>query len=319
MAENRSSSHCLIGFREDCAKLIDRFGKLGTVRFQGFADIWRDMKLSLIFGGRKSLMEQIEFCEDTLIEAKEFFLPPLSFKERIGGLYLLYALYFKMPLKGPKIRVKIEDWQDIVEIRGEIVQAEHHDASFILSKLMLENAFVHSSLEQEFALEKSYRLKGSKLRNTYSILSDIRELAGPGDLLNRVNVFGEYYRLIKACETEDRSTKDHRRTIRPPECLKLYDSSFGKHLLDAVEQLENSRKFIKFAKTRGLSTPDDSSIQNTQPEVEKAQFAFFVPRGGRKDARFDQVKQCSEEKVSLKKRYRYSATWQVPDKTIGGL
>lgn len=107
-----------------------------------------------IFRGRPTFLELLEFCEETLNICKQFLLLPPRFKERIGGLYLLYGIYYKMPIDQFKIRVKLDDWQNIMELHAEIKEAEHLDANYILCKLIVDNAFHFCIFDSEVYIMK---------------------------------------------------------------------------------------------------------------------------------------------------------------------
>lgn len=98
----------------------------------------------------------LEFCEEALNICKQFLLLPSRFKERIGGLYLLYGIYYKMPVEQFKIRMKLDDWRSIMELHAEIKEAEHLDANYILCKLITDNAFIFCMFDQEVHLIKCF-------------------------------------------------------------------------------------------------------------------------------------------------------------------
>ncbi|KAJ9578619.1 hypothetical protein L9F63_005109 [Diploptera punctata] len=85
------------GVKTDSKRLLEKFQKTGSVRFEEFAKIWQEMNFSCIYCGRESFAELYEFIEEVLKIAKEFFLPPNNLQTRLCGLYLLYGLYYKQP------------------------------------------------------------------------------------------------------------------------------------------------------------------------------------------------------------------------------
>lgn len=100
--------------------------------------------------GRQTFSELLEFCEEVLHIAKEFALPPRNFKERIGGLYLLYGLYYKMPIKDMvRIRVTLEQWSHFLELQEQLKAGEHVDANFVLSTMIHDDAFSHTIFDFE--------------------------------------------------------------------------------------------------------------------------------------------------------------------------
>ena len=46
-----------LGFKQDLEDLLERFSSSGTVRYETFAEIWRDMDLSLFCAGRQTQRE----------------------------------------------------------------------------------------------------------------------------------------------------------------------------------------------------------------------------------------------------------------------
>jgi hypothetical protein len=64
-------------------------------------------------------------------------------KERIGALYLLYGIYYKIPINQLKIRLTLSDWNYLMELHRQIKIHEHLDANYILCKLIVDDAFIH--------------------------------------------------------------------------------------------------------------------------------------------------------------------------------
>lgn len=91
----------------------------------------------------------LEFCEEVLQIAKLFMLPPNRFKTRIGGLYLLYGLYYKIPFDNTKVRVTLSEWKEIMEFHSNIRDDNHTDANYILSKMIYDDVFHHCAFHSE--------------------------------------------------------------------------------------------------------------------------------------------------------------------------
>ncbi|XP_015603916.1 snRNA-activating protein complex subunit 1 isoform X2 [Cephus cinctus] len=216
------------GFKEDCIKLIQRFEQFDNVRFQDFSQIWKEMQFSLIFTCRPSSTELAEFCEEAMHIAKLFLLPPYKFKERVAGLYLVYALYYKIPIDNVKVRVKQEDWIHIVEFQSIIEEAEHQDANFILSKLIIENAFVHCVFDHEYGLEKYLRTKKLKKVKRYSVLPMVEDLLESGCLLTNVSNFSKLYHEKKCGISKSK---------KPERGLELYDIDYVHTLFKEIHEL----------------------------------------------------------------------------------
>ena len=104
----------------------------------------------MFYRGRQTYSELLEFCEEVMSIAKQFVLPPYSFKAQIGGLYLLYGLYYKMPIKDIiKIRVTQDQWISLMELQEQLKEGEHLDANFILSTLIHDEAFINTVFDFE--------------------------------------------------------------------------------------------------------------------------------------------------------------------------
>lgn len=84
----------------------------------------------------------LEFCEETLNIAKQILLSSTGL-DQIGGLYLLYALYYKIPLENIKIRVTLREWPIFLDLHSQIKEGKLYDASYIFVKLVIDNAFYH--------------------------------------------------------------------------------------------------------------------------------------------------------------------------------
>lgn len=94
----------------------------------------------------------LEFCEEVFQIAKPFALPPNNLAEQIGGLYLLYCLYHKMPVANIKIRVTLKDWRHFIELHTILKEREYFDASYVFVNLVYEDAFQHCLFETEVSL-----------------------------------------------------------------------------------------------------------------------------------------------------------------------
>ena len=142
------------GVKEDCEQLLETFKSTKSIRFDDFVQCWQDKKFSLIFTGRESIKEQMEFSEEALRIAKGYLMPPYTFHIRVGGLYLLYCLYFKQPIRYfAKIRVNLPDWREISKFIARITQEQHHDALFAFKTLQFKQAFLHTLTSAEMGPE----------------------------------------------------------------------------------------------------------------------------------------------------------------------
>ena len=98
----------------------------------------------------------LEFCEETLHIAKQFILLSNELVDQIGALYLLYGLYYKMPVENVKIRVTAKEWHKFLEFHKIIKIEKLYDASYIFVKLVTDNAFHHCLFATEVRLFLEY-------------------------------------------------------------------------------------------------------------------------------------------------------------------
>uniref|UniRef100_T1J8G1 snRNA-activating protein complex subunit 1 n=1 Tax=Strigamia maritima TaxID=126957 RepID=T1J8G1_STRMM len=140
------------GVRTDFEELLRRFQKTKCVRFEEYAKVWREMKLSYIFSGHENGIELLTFTEECLNIALSYCLPPHSFQWRTGGLYLLYSIYFKQP-NSPKVKIRITttQWKEILNLMQEVVQQQHHDIHFVYWRLRQYNAFSFVAFPKQMA------------------------------------------------------------------------------------------------------------------------------------------------------------------------
>ncbi|XP_078034468.1 proximal sequence element A Pbp45 [Augochlora pura] len=229
----RSKWLILNGFEEDCEQLINRFEQAQDIRFHTFCEIWREMKFSLVFAGRPSYNELLEFCEGTLNICKKLLLLSPRFKERIGVLYLLYGVYYKMPTNLCKIRIKADDWSTIVQLHSEIKEAEHLDANYILCKLIMDNAFHFCIFDKEFGLEKYYRTKDCMYSHSHSVLPAIKDMIDSQQVLSKISELSKAYGEQKQTIISKIKLHDN---------LNLFNTNIAEEISNDIIEFEGARK-----------------------------------------------------------------------------
>lgn len=168
------------GVKSDFETLLQKFTETGTVRFQSFADIWKEMKFSKYCAGRQTLREVREFVEECLKIAMQFWLPPSSFQVRAGALYLLYGLYnFQIVTPKAKIRVTPENWTSITEFQTLSREQQHLDIDYVFQKLKLDRAFQFVATPSEF--------------NPYDYRDDVEGKSLPDSLKDDESLLSELY------------------------------------------------------------------------------------------------------------------------------
>ncbi|KAK3784846.1 hypothetical protein RRG08_056804 [Elysia crispata] len=138
------------GVRTDFKHLMNIFLSSATVRFEQFSEVWRALNMSYLCAGRNSDREAREFIEKVLVIAREYFLPPYQFQARVGGLYLLYAIYQIQPIS-PKVKIRLtpQQWDDSLHFQLQAKQQSHLDVVYIFNRLIQEQAFQFCFTPQE--------------------------------------------------------------------------------------------------------------------------------------------------------------------------
>lgn len=129
------------GFHTDLSMLLRKFMSEESLRYNAFSKVWREAKFSLVFCGRKDRELRL-FFEEIVPIILQLWLPTCSFRERVFGLYMLYAVYTMQPtVPKLKIRLRLKDWEQS-EVLLQIASREQHlDACYILYRMRLEKCF----------------------------------------------------------------------------------------------------------------------------------------------------------------------------------
>ncbi|XP_067002537.1 snRNA-activating protein complex subunit 1 [Anabrus simplex] len=249
------------GVRTDCHNLIQEFIKLNSVRYDDFAEVWRNMKFSFIYCERKSFDELVEFTEELFRIAKEFWLKPREFHNKIGGLYMLYGLYFKQPTgHWIKIRITLDEFKEIRKFHDTVRQDRHHDANFILSKLVYVGAFHFCATTYVHGMEKKFRKYFEKDRS----LLESKESPPPyvdfinNDLLAKVETAMKAYHETKCLLQGAQSSG-------PANTLSYANRHVASIVSEKLKQLVDST--IEEDKTDEVTANPGSSVPENQPDV----------------------------------------------------
>ncbi|XP_045125749.1 uncharacterized protein LOC123513008 [Portunus trituberculatus] len=142
------------GFMKDLIALFEAFDKQDSWRFCAFAECWQKYKFSLIYRGRYSFKELLEFSQEICFWTKKMLSPNHKVKWRVGALYALYGLYYKHPFRYfYKIRMEMEAYENMVNlVRIFHSSSENPDPAFIFYKLTKDGAFHHVASSDEMGL-----------------------------------------------------------------------------------------------------------------------------------------------------------------------
>jgi len=151
-------------------KILDQFEDTEGPRMTIFQKVWKETSFGLIFHGRESFRELYEFTEDMFDMVKQYAVKTRKKADnpegiRFAALYLLYALYFKQPCRPMvKIRLTLEEFDDLVEFMEETKDCDHYDVVYAWAKLFSESAFHYVAAPGQLGLELAYQLEQKEMR-----------------------------------------------------------------------------------------------------------------------------------------------------------
>lgn len=129
------------GFHTDLNMLLRNFMSEESLRYNTFSKVWREAKFSLVFCGRKDRELRL-FFEEIVPIILQLWLPTCSFRERVFGLYMLYAVYTMQPtVPKLKIRLRLMDWEQSEVLLRIASREQHLDACYLLYRMRLEKCF----------------------------------------------------------------------------------------------------------------------------------------------------------------------------------
>lgn len=134
------------GFQVDMNTLFRKFTAEGIIRFAAFSKVWKEMKFSLVFCGREERELRL-FFEEIVPAILQCWLPSTSFREKVFGLYMLYAVYALQPtMPRLRIRLRLSDWEQSEVLLRFATREQHLDICYILHRMRLEKCFHYVAL-----------------------------------------------------------------------------------------------------------------------------------------------------------------------------
>lgn len=156
------------------------------------------------FSGHTFHYELLQYIENSFNALKKVFTSLQSTDERVAGLYLMYAMFFKQPVKDfGRYRFTVDEWSTVKTLWSEI---EHGDefmqARLILWYLWISNAFrfVECDLDIETIQSRSdFALKMFSFRKIKSkVRTDIAEMGNESSgLLKAIDLLQMGYNEMK--------------------------------------------------------------------------------------------------------------------------
>lgn len=246
-------SYVASGFHEDCVRLIEIFKNQESIRFEAFITAWQEMKFSLVFLFRKNFAEMLEFAEESLNVAKQFVLHD-DLIDQIGGLYILYGMYYKMPVSNVKIRVTSKEWQHVMNLHKQIKDEKLYDANYIFVKLVADNAFHHCLFAAEYGLEKSFKFhQDISSDNPFSVLPSLVNEMETGEL-SKIEKLSKMYDEQKAKLLNNMSSKNK---------LQLFDKNFVDEISNQIDSIQDKRQNLLGLRKKSKELPTLAKSNNS--------------------------------------------------------
>uniref|UniRef100_A0A8C3QIE6 Small nuclear RNA activating complex polypeptide 1 n=1 Tax=Cyanoderma ruficeps TaxID=181631 RepID=A0A8C3QIE6_9PASS len=223
------------GLKEDCEELLGAFLQADTVRFERFAELWRERRFHTVFYGKMRALQRNKLTEKTLDLAQQYFLPPYSFQIRVGALYLLYGLYnAQLCQPKQKIRIALKDWPEIQKFHLDLLDSQHYDAAYILRRLRLARAFHFT------AMPKLLNYRSKKKNEEDNFKEEFRDPCNrvnsliTNDVLEELMNIHDHYQKMKCVISADKS--------QPDKALSLIKDDFVVNLKDITLEHQEWRQ-----------------------------------------------------------------------------
>ncbi|OWF40500.1 snRNA-activating protein complex subunit 1-like [Mizuhopecten yessoensis] len=251
------------GIKEDFEDLLQRFIATETVRYENFVEIWRDMKMPLMFAGRQTEREVREFIEECFRIASQYVLAPYNFQVRVGALYLLYGLFNIQPLfHRVKIRTTNTMWLDLLEFQSEAQRQQHLDVDFVFHKLRFQNAFLFTAKQIEVLhtvdKNKDEVSLSEEFKEEQSVLFDLFST----EMLEQMATVHQHYEAIKVALEGPQAT-------HPSRSLSVIKQDLVPGITKAIIYYQDRRKAGAFKKKAAANVGDDLSSDSMDNEDEE--------------------------------------------------
>ncbi|KAM9380996.1 snRNA-activating protein complex subunit 1 [Phaethornis superciliosus] len=238
------------GLQQDCEELLGAFQEADTVRFERFAELWRERRFHTVFYGRIRALERNKLTKKTLELAQQYFLPPYAFQIRVGALYLLYGLYStQLCQPKQKIRIALKDWPEIQKFQQDLIDSQHYDAAYIFRTLRLARAFHFTAMPKLLNYRTKKKIQENEFKEEFKDPSNRVNSLITNDVLEELMNIHEHYRKMKCVISADKS--------QPDKSLSLIKDDFVVTLRDITlehqEWQQNRMKLFLKAKDTEIS------------------------------------------------------------------
>ena len=217
---------------------------------------------------------------------------------RAAALFLLYALYFKQPLRPiVKIRVNLSEYKDLVNWTKELREDEHWEVVFCWARLISDHAFLFVGSTQHLGLEFSSKLHKVK-GDTFEKEPSYREHFFSSMFESLRKTHGRYNNMKKALMSSEKSMDNEwsdNSDNFPEKIAELVNKVHKKQNPDVKSDIGLRRKRImEKARLAGLRAIDidESETKKCEEEFEEK----FVTKMKRKKKRGKPNKKVAAEK-----------------------
>ncbi|NWZ35913.1 SNPC1 protein, partial [Brachypodius atriceps] len=282
----------VLGLKEDCEELLGAFLQADTVRFERFAELWRERRFHTVFYGRMRALQRNKLTKKTLDLAQQYFLPPYSFQIRVGALYLLYGLYnAQLCQPKQKIRIALKDWPEIQKFQLDLLDSQHYDAAYILRRLRLARAFHFTAMPKLLTYRTKKKIEENhfkeEFRDPYNRVNSLIT----NDVLEELVNIHDHYQKMKCVISADKS--------QPDKSLSLIKDDFVVNLKDITlehqEWQQNRGKLLRSVK------------ETDETENEKKEETLLKSEGSERASALARIKYrsyCAAVEVSRSRRHR---------------
>ncbi|XP_062433035.1 snRNA-activating protein complex subunit 1 isoform X2 [Rhea pennata] len=257
MAAAAGRGRCAVpGLQADCEALLGAFQEADTVRFERFAELWRERRFYAIFYGRIRALERNKFTKKALELVQQYFLPPYTFQIRVGALYLLYGLYStQLCQPKQKIRIALKDWPEVQRFQQDLIESQHYDAAYIFRKLRVDRAFHFTAMPKLLNYRTKKKIQEHEFKEEFKDPSNRVNSLITNDVLEELMNIHDHYQKMKCVISADKS--------QPDKALSLIKDDFVVNLKDiTLEHQEWQQKRMKLF----LNAKEDDEIPNRKEE-----------------------------------------------------
>ncbi|XP_047035144.1 snRNA-activating protein complex subunit 1-like [Helicoverpa zea] len=226
--------HIADGFADDCDELIHRCLQAGTVTFEVFSEIWKEMEISSLYHGRTSNAEIAELSEEVLHIAKHYMVADTSnFEESVAGLFLVYGLLNTQPFsKFAALRIVQEDLPAIERIKLVARRDRRQDVLYVLGSVLIQGPVQYHAVVRERGMEYSIR----KYLEGYTTID--KQGVRPKGIFYRQNTELDIIRELKNLTVRYTKAKENIEGVKPDDRnLNYLDANFANELDSSLKNI----------------------------------------------------------------------------------